>query len=290
MSTTADASKGAPSLKVYRDLIKRALSEDLGSEGDVTTAAIFADERGSARLTSKSAGVVAGLDIFAAVFAEVDPETVVEPKVADGEAVEPGDVVAVVLGRATSLLSGERTALNFISYLSGIATAAKELSSAARGGTVILDTRKTLPGYRELAKYAVRMGGAKNHRMGLFDMVLIKDNHIDLAGSIEAAVRRVRAKWSDRFPIEVECRTLREVEEALEARVDWIMLDNMRPREIRRAVKRVGGRAKVELSGNMSLASVKRLSGPGVDYISVGGLTHSVRAFDLSLKVEAILS
>ena len=275
--------------KAYRDLIKRALAEDLGSQGDVTTAAIFADEQGSARLTSKDSGIAAGLEIFEAVFKEIDPATTVEFKFTDGESIEPGDVVAVARGKAASLLAAERVALNFVSYLSGIATAARELSNAAaRGGTKILDTRKTLPGYRELAKYAVRVGGAENHRMGLFDMVLIKDNHIDLAGSIATAVRRVRIKWDDRFKIEVECRSLREVTEALEAKVDMIMLDNMQPRETRRAVKLIGGRAKVELSGNMDLASVKRLAGPGVDYISVGSLTHSVRVFDFSLKVEAI--
>ncbi len=287
MSTRASAPAINP--KVYRDLVKRALAEDLGSEGDVTTAAIFADEQGSARLTSKGSGVVAGLEVFAAVFKEVDSATTVDFKLTDGESVEPGDVVAVVHGKAASLLSSERVALNFVSYLSGIATAAREVSvAAARAGTKILDTRKTLPGYRELAKYAVRVGGAENHRMGLYDMVLIKDNHIDLAGSITTAVRRTRIKWDDRFKIEVECRSLREVAEALEAKVDMIMLDNMQPRETRRAIKLIGGRAKVELSGNMDLASVKRLAGPGVDYISLGSLTHSVRSFDFSLKVETM--
>jgi len=286
---TARAPATAINPKTYRDLIKSALAEDLGSEGDVTTAAIFADEQGSARLTSKDSGVAAGLEIFAAVFKEIDPATTVEFKLTDGEPLEPGDVVAIVRGKAASLLAAERVALNFVSYLSGIATAARKLSgAAARGGTKILDTRKTLPGYRELAKYAVRVGGAENHRMGLFDMVLIKDNHIDLAGSIATAVRRVHIKWGDRFKIEVECRSLIEVAEALEAKVEMIMLDNMQPRDIRRAVKLIGGRAKVELSGNMDLASAKRLAGPGVDYISVGSLTHSVRSFDFSLKVEAI--
>ncbi len=286
---TARTSAKAINPKIYRDLVKRALFEDLGSQGDVTTAAIFGDEQGSARLTSKDSGIAAGLEVFEAVFKELDPATTVELKLADGEPVEPGDVVAIVRGKAASLLAAERVALNFVSYLSGIATAARKLSAAAaRGGTKILDTRKTLPGYRELAKYAVRVGGAENHRMGLFDMVLIKDNHIDLAGSIATAVRRVRTKWGDRFKIEVECRNLHEVVEALEAKVDMIMLDNMQPREFKRAVKLIGGRTKVELSGNMDLASVKRLAGPGVDYISVGSLTHSVRVFDFSLKVEAI--
>jgi len=274
-----------------RELIVWALQEDLGKEGDVTTSAIFGDEPGSARLTSKGTGILAGCAVFAQVFNEVDSSTSVDFKSADGDSIEPGDVVAVVHGRASSLLAGERVALNFISFLSGIATATRAyVTAASRKGaqTTILDTRKTLPGFRELSKYAVRVGGAQNHRMGLYDMVLIKDNHIDLTGSIEAAVRRVRAKWGDRFSIEVECRTLAEVAQALDAKVDIIMLDNMPPGLIRKAVKSAAGRAKIEVSGNMDLDAVKRIAGKGIDFISVGKLTHSVISFDFSLKVEAL--
>ncbi len=274
----------------YRELIRRALKEDLGDDGDVTTAAIFADEIGSARLTSKGTGVLAGIDLFAEVFREIDPGTVVEPKLGDGDELEPGDIVALARGSAASLLAAERVALNFVSFLSGIATAARRYARAAgqAGATKIIDTRKTLPGYRELSKYAVKTGGGENHRMGLYDMVLIKDNHIDLAGSVTTAVRRVRSKWAGRFRIEVECRTLKEVAEALDARVDIVMLDNMPRREIARALKLIGGRAKVEVSGNADLSTVKRLAGKAIDFISVGRLTHSVESFDFSLKVEAL--
>jgi nicotinate-nucleotide pyrophosphorylase (carboxylating) len=195
--------------------------------------------------------------------------------------------VAYVKGQAVSLLGGERTALNFLSFLSGIATATAEMVAIARaaGTAAILDTRKTLPGWRALSKYAVTVGGGRNHRMGLHDMVLIKDNHIESAGSLTAAVSAARARWGTRFPIEVECRTDAEVREALAAGVQIIMLDNMDPARMREEVARVGGRAKVEASGNMNRERIAAVSATGVDYISVGALTHSVKAFDFSLKM-----
>jgi nicotinate-nucleotide pyrophosphorylase (carboxylating) len=186
-----------------------------------------------------------------------------------------------------SLLSGERTSINFLSFLSGIATATRALVDLARasGHAAILDTRKTLPGWRALSKYAVTVGGGRNHRRGLYDMVLIKDNHVDSAGSVKEAVRRARERWGDRFPVEVECRTAAEVADALAAGVDWIMLDNMQAEEIQAEVRRIAGRAKVEASGTMTPERIPAVSAAGVDFISVGAITHSVRSFDFSLKI-----
>jgi nicotinate-nucleotide pyrophosphorylase (carboxylating) len=250
--------------------------------------------------------VLAGRELVAEVYRQIDSEMRVSFKCTDGTVLKEKDVVARLEGRVASLLSGERVALNFLSYLSGIATATRryveavggdgsggELPSLSRGvrGEVpigfptVLDTRKTLPGYRTLAKYAVNVGGGRNHRTGLYDMVLIKDNHIDFAGSIETAVKRVRAKWGERFVVEVECRNLDEVAEALGTGCDIIMLDNMDTGAIKKAVRQIAGRAKVEVSGNMDLEKIVSLRESGVDFISVGRLTHSVEAFDFSLKV-----
>lgn len=288
----------------HTSLVAAALAEDLGEEGDVTTTAIFGEERGSARLMSKDKGILAGAELFTEVFRQVDPEVAVHFTCDDGTPLSEGDVVARIEGRTVSLLSGERVALNFLSYLSGIATATHRYVEALGGAPAdrpslslgvaeeptaspaVLDTRKTLPGYRVLAKYAVRVGGGRNHRMGLHDMVLIKDNHIDFAGSIKTAVERIRRRWGERFVVEVECRSLPEVDDALAAGVDIIMLDNMDRRTIDRAVSAIAGRAKVEISGNMDLEKIAALRGAGVDYISVGRLTHSVMAFDFSLKTE----
>ncbi len=270
-------------------LIDQALEEDLGSEGDVTSIAIFGKEKGSLRLISKDTGILAGTDIFRKVFQRVDPDTRVNFIHNDGQPLKPGDIVAEISGRTGALLSAERTALNFISFLSGIATGTKRLVDAARqhGKAQILDTRKTLPGYRALSKYAVKMGGGENHRMGLYDMVIIKDNHIDLAGSLTGAVDKVREKWKDRFRIEVECRTMEDVKAALEAGADIIMLDNMAEDKVRKAVRMVRSRPgksiKIEASGNMDMEKVKTMSAAGVDFISVGKITHSVRGFDFSL-------
>jgi nicotinate-nucleotide pyrophosphorylase (carboxylating) len=271
-------------------LIDQALEEDLGSEGDVTSIAIFGKEKSSLRLISKDTGILAGTDIFRKVFQRVDPDTRVNFIHNDGQPLKPGDIVAEISGRTGALLSAERTALNFISFLSGIATGTKRLVDAARrhGKAQILDTRKTLPGYRALSKHAVKMGGGENHRMGLYDMVIIKDNHIDLAGSLTGAVDKVREKWKDRFRIEVECRTMEDVKAALEAGADSIMLDNMAEDKVRKAVRmlrsRPGKSIKIEASGNMDMEKVKTMSAAGVDFISVGKITHSVRGFDFSLK------
>jgi nicotinate-nucleotide pyrophosphorylase (carboxylating) len=271
----------------YLPLLQLALREDLGDPGDVTSQAVTPDGRSEATLWSKDTGVLAGEEVFAAVFRAIDPGTNVTFVLHDGAALEKGQRVAHVSGRTVSLLSGERTALNFLSFLSGIATATRALVDLARasGHAAILDTRKTLPGWRALSKYAVTVGGGRNHRRGLYDMVLIKDNHVDSAGSVKEAVRRARERWGDRFPVEVECRTAAEVADALAAGVDWIMLDNMQAEEIQAEVRRIAGRAKVEASGTMTPERIPAVSAAGVDFISVGAITHSVRSFDFSLKI-----
>jgi nicotinate-nucleotide pyrophosphorylase (carboxylating) len=271
----------------YLPILQLALREDLGDQGDVTSQAVAPDGRSEATLWSKDSGVLAGEEVFAAAFRAIDPETSVAFSLHDGAVLEKGQRVARVSGKTVSVLSGERTALNFISFLSGIATATRAVSDLARasGHAVILDTRKTLPGWRALSKYAVTVGGGRNHRLGLFDMVLIKDNHVDSAGSIAEAVRRVRARWGTRFSVEVECRSAAEVNDALAAGVEMIMLDNMQPEEIRAEVQKIAGRAKVEASGTMTPARIPEVSAAGVDFISVGAITHSVRSFDFSLKI-----
>jgi nicotinate-nucleotide pyrophosphorylase (carboxylating) len=274
----------------YLPLVQLALREDLGDRGDITTNAIFAGEISRATLVSKDSGVLAGADVFRAVFAEVDSELSAEFHYSDGDHLKPGDTVAFLNGRVASILTGERVALNFLSFLSGIATSARRFADAAAAGgrAIILDTRKTLPGYRTLSKYAVRAGGAQNHRNGLYDMVLIKDNHIDFAGSITRAVERVRSKWAEEFRIEVECRTLEDISEALACGVDMVMLDNMDEQLVREAVSQKMGASGVdfEASGNVTLETAGAFSKAGVDFISVGSLTHSVKGFDFSLKTE----
>ena len=271
----------------YRQLIELAIAEDLGTDGDVTSQAVVPDGERDAVLWSKDQGVLAGEEVFAAVFRRIAPAVNVTFLAHDGASLAKGDRVAEVRGRAGSLLAGERIALNFISHLSGIASEARALSdlAASTGAAVILDTRKTLPGWRALAKYAVRVGGARNHRMGLYDRVLVKDNHVDAAGSVKEAVSRVRARWGRRFSVEVEARTLAEAREAVEAGADVVMLDNMDLPLLREAVALVAGRAKVEASGNMGRDRIAAVSATGVDFISVGSLTHSVKAFDFSLKI-----
>jgi len=266
------------------DSIRRALAEDIGA-GDLTTDSIVpaqASLRG--RIIAKQNGVVAGMQIAAAVWHELDPLVSFSPKHADGALVENGTVVAEVVGPARALLTGERTALNFLGRMSGIATLTRRFVDAVSGThAVILDTRKTAPGLRLTDKLAVRLGGGQNHRTGLFDMVLIKDNHVDFAGSITAAVNKVRGSGVT-VEIEVEARTLDHLREALSLGVDRILLDNMTPELMREAVEICAGRAKLEASGNVSLENVLEVARTGVDYISVGALTHSPKVFDVSLE------
>jgi len=273
----------APDL--YRDLVRRALAEDLGS-GDVTTRAIVpADAQADATLLAKSTCVVAGLDVVREVFFQVDPRVSMKMHVTDGELCRSEDSLAALSGPAAALLSGERTALNFLQRLSGIATMTRRFVDAAHGTVTILDTRKTTPTLRALEKYAVRCGGGTNHRFGLFDAVLIKDNHIRIAGSIAAAVCRVRSS-NIPGPIEVECQSLDEVDQAIEARADMIMLDNLDDATMRDAVAKIARRAKIEVSGGVTLDRLMLLAAIGADYVSAGALTHSAPAADISLEID----
>ncbi len=273
--------------KDYRKLVGRALAEDLGKTGDVTSIAMFPKKaRGTFTLLSKDEGVLCGLDVFKTVFKTLQKDIAVETYFKDGDYLKKGDIVARVRGNLRAILAGERTALNFVSHLSGIATKANRFARAAGNKPVVLDTRKTIPGLRVLQKYAVACGGGGNHRMGLHDMVLIKDNHVDAAGSIPRAVDLVRKKWKSRFKVEVETRNLDEVSSALACGVDRIMLDNMDDETMRRAVELIGGRAEVEASGNMTIERLPSLSAIGVDFVSFGELTHTITVFDFSLKQE----
>ncbi len=281
------------------DLIARALAEDVGA-GDVTTEATIPPEtRASARFLLKEDGVVAGLALAERVFAAVDPDLRVAWTAADGDLLDGGTVFGTVEGRARSILVAERLALNLMQRMGGVATASARMAAAAAPATV-LDTRKTAPGLRTLDKWAVRLGGAANHRVGLFDMVLVKDNHIAAAGGIREAIRAVdayRQRTRD-LPVEVEARTLHEVDAVLAAvasgsRVDRVLLDNMAQRTahgldvstLREAVVRIGRRVQTEASGNVTLDTVGAIAATGVDFISSGALTHSVRALDVSLKI-----
>jgi nicotinate-nucleotide pyrophosphorylase (carboxylating) len=265
------------------DSIRRAIEEDVGS-GDVTTnSTVPQDAKAEVQIVAKQSGVIAGLEVARAVFLQFDPEILFKPYVSDGAAVTTGQVVSDISGLLRALLTGERTALNFLGRMSGIATLTHQFVEAVQGtGAVILDTRKTAPGLRAVDKLAVRLGGGQNHRHGLFDMVLIKDNHIDSAGSLAEAVRRVRASGTN-LEIEVEARSIEEVREALAMKVDRVLLDNMTPAMMREAVKLNAGFARLEASGNVSLESVRQIAETGVDFISVGALTHSPRTFDVSL-------
>lgn len=270
-------------------LIGMALAEDLGDRGDVTSlATVAADTNIRGQVRAKAAGVIAGLHIFAEVYRQVDPSLVVVFNVDDGDGVTPGTLVCSVTGAGRSVLTGERVALNFLQRLSGVATLTASFVDAVAGTqAVILDTRKTTPGWRMLEKYAVRCGGGHNHRVGLYDMVLIKDNHIDAAGSITAAVQSVRASAAAAgLPVEVEVKNLDELREALGLDVDRILLDNMTDEQMRAAVAIAERRTHLEASGNMSLERVAAVAATGVDFISVGALTHSAPALDLSMRLE----
>jgi len=263
-------------------VIRQALDEDIGS-GDATSNSIVPPkEQMHGQIIAKQSGIIAGLDIAQAVYALFDPQVEFENLVEEGAAVSNRDVVARASGAARSLLTVERTALNFLGRTSGIATLTRQFVDAVEGTKVrILDTRKTAPGLRRLDKLAVARGGGENHRFGLYDMILIKDNHIDYAGSISEAVRRARAAQRG-LVIEVEARTLQDVEEALRNGVERILLDNMTVEQMAEAVRLCTGRARLEASGNVSLANVRRIAETGVDYISIGALTHSAPVFDLS--------
>jgi nicotinate-nucleotide pyrophosphorylase (carboxylating) len=268
-------------------LIQRALDEDAGTEGDVTTlATIPADLHQAGLMLAKAPGVVAGLGVAQQSFLQVDASVEFIPLVEEGAQVSAGTQVAKVSGPVRALLTGERVALNFLQRMSGIATTTSRYVAAVAGTRArILDTRKTVPGLRLLDKWAVVLGGGHNHRIGLYDMAMIKDNHIAAAGGITAAVERVRHRWGRQLPVEVEVSNLEQLREALALAVDQIMLDNMGLAAMSAAVKLAGGRVPLEASGNVSLETVAAIAATGVDYISVGKLTHSVEALDISFKL-----
>lgn len=273
--------------KAAHALIDLALNDDVGT-GDITTDNIIpAGTMRKAKMVAKADGVIAGLPIAEMVFRKLDPDLVWNPRVEEGEKIKKGDVLVEFEGSYRALLTGERTALNFLQRLSGIATMSAQYAEAVKDfKTKILDTRKTLPGFNKLDKYAVKTGGGTNHRHGLHDMAMIKDNHIEVAGSITAAVNAVRSKIEPGIKIEVETTTLAQVQEALDAGADIIMLDNMDTQTMRQGVELIAGRAKVEASGNMTLERLHEVAATGVDYISIGALTHSVSALDISQRIE----
>ncbi|MDD4108814.1 MAG: carboxylating nicotinate-nucleotide diphosphorylase [Prolixibacteraceae bacterium] len=273
-------------LKAAATLIDLAIAEDIG-DGDITTNNLIPpDTKKTAVLIAKEEGIIAGMPIARMVFQQLDKNIEWNEKLSDGSKVKSGDILVEFKGNYRALLTGERKALNFIQRLSGIATYANKCMKEVRGLKVeILDTRKTLPGYRYLDKYAVRMGGATNHRFGLYDMVMIKNNHIQVAGGITPAVKSIRSKIPADMKIEVETTTIEQVEEALRAGVDIIMLDNMSSKMMKESVKIINKRAKIEASGNMTMKRIKKVAATGVDYISIGALTHSVKALDISQRI-----
>jgi nicotinate-nucleotide pyrophosphorylase (carboxylating) len=270
---------------LYREIVRRALAEDI-CWGDVTTeATVPPDLRARGVILAKSPCVIAGLDVAAEAFHQLDPGCTIEPQCEDGERCEAGTVVAKLHGSAAAMLTAERTALNFLQRLTGIATLTRRFVDATEGRITILDTRKTTPTLRVLEKYAVRAGGGVNHRVSLDSGVLIKDNHVRLAGGVRRAVELMQAA-DPQMAIEVEAQSLEQVDEAIAAKADVILVDNLPIEAIREAVKRVNGRAKIELSGGVTLARIPELAKTGATYVSVGALTHSAPAADLSFELE----
>jgi nicotinate-nucleotide pyrophosphorylase (carboxylating) len=270
---------------LYRETVRRALAEDLGW-GDVTTEATvdaFLHARGI--ILAKSDCVIAGLDVAAETFRQLDPGAIFTSKVVDGARCTPGAVVAEVRGSAAAMLTAERTALNFLQRLSGIASITRRYVDAAGGTITVLDTRKTTPTLRVLEKYAVRAGGGTNHRAGLDDGILIKDNHIRLGGGVAEVVRKMKAARQE-MSIEVEAQSLQQVDEAVAAGADLILVDNLPIEDVREAVRRIAGRAKIEVSGGVTLDRIPELSRTGAHYVSIGALTHSAPAADLSFELE----
>jgi len=266
------------------DIVRRALEEDLP---DITSESIFEPaDRGRARFLVKEPGIIAGLALGEAVFRAIDPAATFKPTARDGDAVEPGAIVAEASASVIALLAGERTALNLMQRASGIATATRRYVDAVHGTRArIYDTRKTAPGLRALDKYAVRCGGGENHRIGRHDMFLVKNNHVDRAGSITAAVERIRRRSLPQ-KVMVEVRDMAELDEALALRPDFILLDNMSTEAMREAVRRAGGKVPLEASGGVTLETVRAIAETGVDRISVGALTHSVTALDISMRIS----
>lgn len=274
-----------PSL--YRDIVRRALEEDV-RHGDITTdASVSADQRARGVFIVKADCVLAGLDVALEAFRQLEPSLHTTMRKHDGEVCRAGEEIAEIVGPARALLVAERTALNFLQRLSGIATCARRFVDASGGRITILDTRKTTPTLRALEKHAVRAGGATNHRVGLFDAILIKDNHIRLAGGVKSAVERTRTHRPG-MPVEIEAQSLAQVAEALAVRAETILVDNMATADIREAVAMAKGLAKVEISGGVTLKRIPELAATGADYVSVGALTHSAPAIDISFEIEPV--
>jgi nicotinate-nucleotide pyrophosphorylase (carboxylating) len=279
-----------PPPSIVAEVVARALAEDRAFDDAATLGAIPADAAARGAFVAREAGVLAGMPVVAEVFRQLDARVRVVPHLGEGERFPAGTVLATAEGPARALLQGERTALNFLQRLSGIATLTRSFADAVAGtGCLILDTRKTTPGLRDLEKYAVRCGGGANHRRDLASMAMLKDNHRELlarAGvSMAEAVRRIRARTPG-IGVEIEVDTLAELEEALAAEPDWVLLDNMAPAELREAVRRTAGRAKLEASGGVTLTTVRAIAETGVDAVSVGALTHGARALDIALDFE----
>ncbi|MFL5008907.1 carboxylating nicotinate-nucleotide diphosphorylase [Rhizobium sp.] len=275
---------------IVEPLVRAALLEDLGLVGDITSASVIPrDHRSTVVMAARQPGVIAGLDAAELAFSLVNPEIVMRRHLQDGDAVKPGDVIATIEGPSRGLLSAERTALNFLGHLSGIATVTAEIAAAIRGTRAsVACTRKTTPGLRALEKYAVRAGGGMNHRFALYDAVLIKDNHVAIAGGVAEAIRRARAGVGHMVKIEVEVDTLDQLRDAMETGVDAVLLDNMTPDQLREAVAIVAGRAITEASGRVTPTTAAAIADSGVDLISVGWLTHSAPVLDIGLDfVEA---
>jgi len=266
------------------DFVRRVLAEDMGSGGDVTSrATVAADARFTAKLVAREPIVVAGIDLAEAIFTKMDEEVIVEQLADDGRRVETGAVLMKLRGNARSMLAAERSALNTLQHLSGIATLTRRyLDAIAGAGATLLDTRKTIPGLRSLEKYAARMGGAENHRMRLDDGILVKDNHVAVAGGVGAAVRAAKAADTG-FEVQVEVDSIAQIEEALNAGADRLLLDNMDVPTLRKAVELVAGRVPLEASGGVTLETIRAIAETGVDYISVGRITQSAPAVDIGM-------
>jgi nicotinate-nucleotide pyrophosphorylase (carboxylating) len=274
--------------RTIETLVHLALEEDLGQRGDVTSRAVLPPDMDiGGQIIAKAPGVIAGLSAVEVVYKQLDATTEIHALVSDGDHVVPGNNVVEIWGKAQTVLAGERVALNFLQRLSGIATLTAAFVAAVAGtNAVILDTRKTTPGWRELEKYAVRMGGGQNHRMGLYDQVLVKDNHVDAAGSATKAVQSVQAfDDAQGLPVVLEVRTVADLREALTLKVDRVLLDNMDEDQLREAVALANGHMPLEASGNITLERVRAVAETGVDFISVGALTHSAPALDLSMQI-----
>lgn len=269
------------------DIIKKALAEDINYLDTATAYVIPEDAVTTAKFVSKAEGVLCGIDVAMRVFTLLDPDCRYTVYKKDGDKINKGDIIAVMEGRASMLLQGERTALNLLQHMSGIASATNECVEKVKGTDVsIADTRKTLPGLRALQKYAVTCGGGKNHRYNLSDCAMLKDNHIDAGGGITATVKKLREKIGHTVKIEVETRNMDEVKEAVSAGADIIMLDNMTADEMKEAVIYIDGRALTEASGNITAENIREKAASGIDIISMGALTHSVKAFDISMRID----